>query len=113
MAESSEKGKGCAEPSPWPPTHINATVVTRALEEFHSHFIERRGDQNVCLLFLKTAKWFDQPDGDRYYCHYEDEGWKHVEFSFEFLAWINVQVKDQQYLAWQIAGGQLEITKEE
>ncbi len=57
--------------------------------------------------------WFDQPDRDGYYCYYEDEGWKHVKFSLEFLVWINVQVKDQQYLVWQIAGGPLEITKEE
>jgi len=44
VAESSEKGKGHAELSSWPPTHINATVATRALEEFQSHFIEQRGD---------------------------------------------------------------------
>ena len=115
VAGSSEdrKGKGCAEPSIWPPTHINTMVATRALEEFQSHFIERRGDQNVPLCFLKAAKWFDQPDRDRYYCHYKDEGWKHIEFSFEFLMWINLRIKDQKYLVWQIAEGKLAITKEE
>jgi len=113
VAESSEKGKGRAVPSSWPPTHINATVATRVLEEFQSHFVEQRGDQNVPLCFLKTAKWFDQPDSDRYYCHYEDEGWKHIEFSFKFLMWINLWIKDQKYLVWQIARGQLEITQEE
>jgi len=112
VAESSEwgKGKGRAEPSTWPPTHINATVVTRALEEFQSHFIERQ-ERNVPLCFLKTAKWFDQPDRDGYYCHYKDEGWKHVEFSLKFLVWINLHVKDQKYFTWQIAGGQLEIMR--
>jgi len=112
VAESSKKGKGHAVPSSWPPTQ-NATVATQALEEFQSHFIERRGDRNVPLCFLKEAKWFDQPDGDGYYCHYKDEGWKHVKFSFKFLVWINLCVKDQKYLAWQIARGQLEITQEE
>ena len=96
VAESSEdrKGKGCAEPSTWPPTHINATVATRVLEEFRSHYIERQGDRNIPLIFLKEAKWFDQDGADSYYCQYEDEGWKHIEFSFEFLTWINVHVKD-------------------
>jgi len=107
------KGKGCAEPSTWPPTHINTTVATRALEEFQFHFIEQQGDCNVPLIFLKAAKWFDQDGADRYHCQYEDEGWKHVKFSFEFLTWVNIQVKDWKYLAWQIAGGQLEITQEE
>ncbi len=86
--------------------------MTRALEEFQSHFIERQ-ERNVPLCFLKTAKWFDQPDRDGYYCHYKDEGWKHVEFSLKFLVWINLHVKDQKYFTWQIAGGQLEIMKEE
>ncbi len=115
MAESSEdrKGKGRAEPSPWPPTHINATVATRALEEFQSHWLERRGDCNVPLIFLKQAKWFDQDGADGYYCQYKDEGWKHVEFSFEFLVWVNIRIKDHKYLAWQIAHGPLEITQEE
>jgi len=107
------KGKGRAEPSSWPPTHINATVATRTLEEFQSYWVDRRGDRNVLLIFLKGAWWFDKDGADGYYCHYEDKGWKHIEFSFEFLAWINVRIKDHKYLAWQIAGGSLEITKEE
>ncbi len=115
MAGTSEdrKGKGCAEPSPCPPTHINATVATRALEEFQSHFIERRGDCNVPLIFLKEAKWFDEDGADGYYCRYEDKGWKHVEFSFKFLMWVNVRVKDNKYLVWQITGGALEISQAE
>ncbi len=115
MAESSEdrKGKGHAESSRWPPTHINATVATRTLEEFQSYWVKRRGDCNVPLIFLKVARWFDKDGVDGYYCHYEDEGWKHIEFSFEFLAWINVQIKDHKYLVWQIAGGLLEITNTE
>ena len=115
VAESSEdrKGKGHAEPSPWPPTHINTTVATCALEEFQTHWLERRGDRNVPLIFLKEAKWFDKDGADGYYCQYEDEGWKHVEFSFEFLAWVDVHIKDRKYLAWQIACGPLEITQEE
>ncbi len=115
MAESSEdrKGKGHAEPSPWPPTHINTTVATCALEEFQTHWLERRGDRNVPLIFLKEAKWFDKDGADGYYCQYEDEGWKHVKFSFEFLAWVDVHIKDRKYLAWQIACGPLEITQEE
>ncbi len=88
-------------------------VVTQALEEFQSHFIKWQGECNVPLIFLKEAKWFDQDGADGYYCQYEDEGWKHIEFSFKFLVWVNIQVKDQKYLVWQIAGGQLEITQEE
>ncbi len=92
MAGSSEdrKGKGRAEPSPWPPTHINATVATCALKEFQSYFLERQGDHNVPLIFLKEPRWFDDNSADGYYHRYKDEGWKHVEFSFEFLAWVNV-----------------------
>ena len=50
---------------------------------------------------------------DGYYCQYEDEGWKHVKFSFEFLTWVNVHIKDNKYLAWQIAGAPLEISQVE
>jgi len=60
-----------------------------------------------------VAQWFDKDGANRYYCHYKDEGWKHVEFSFEFLMWVNVRIKDCKYLAWQIARSPLEITKEE
>src|SRR6266404_832907 len=67
-----------------------------------------------CTLDIpQAAQWFDKDGADGYYCHYEDEGWKHVEFSFEFLTWINVRIKDCKYLVWQIASGPLEITKEE
>jgi len=115
VAESSEdrKGKGRAEPSAWPPTYINATVATHALEEFQSYWVNRCGDHNIPLIFLKEARWFDKDSADGYYCHYEDEGWKHIEFSFKFLVWINIHIKDHKYLAWQIARGPLEITKEE
>jgi len=115
VAESSEdrKGKGRAEPSTWPPTHINTTVATQALEEFQSHWVERRGECNVPLIFLKEAQWFDKDGANGYYCHYDDKGWKHVEFSFEFLVWVNVHIKDRKYLAWQIARGPLAITNEE
>ena len=115
VAESSEnrKGKGRAESNNWPPTHINTTVATHALEEFQSYWVERRGDCNVPLIFLKEAWWFNKDSVDGYYCHYEDEGWKHVEFNFEFLAWVNVRITDRKYLAWQIAYGPLDITKEE
>src|SRR5882762_5451341 len=115
MAGSSEerKGKGHAEPSPWPPSHINATIATRALEEFQSYWLERRGDRNVPLIYLKKAEWHDKDRADGYYCHYKDEGWKHIEFNFEFLAWVNIRVKDRKYLAWQIAGEPLHITQEE
>ncbi len=115
MAESSKdrKGKGRAELSLWPPTHINATIATRALEEFQAHWLDRWGEHNVPLIYLKKAKWHDKDRADSYYCHYEDEGWKHVKFSFEFLAWVNVRIKDRKYLAWQIAHKPLEITQEE
>ena len=88
VAESSEdgKGKGRAESSTWPPTHINTMVATRALEEFQSYWVERRGDHNVPVIFLKAAQWFDKDGADGYYCHYDNKGWKHIEFSFEFLA---------------------------
>ncbi len=88
-------------------------VATRALEEFQSYWVERRGDHNVPVIFLKAAQWFDKDGADGYYCHYDDKGWKHIEFSFEFLMWINVRIKDHKYLVWQIAGGALNITKEE
>ena len=83
------------------------------MEEFQSYWVDRHRDHNVPLIFLKEAQWFDKDGEDRYYCHYEDEGWKHVEFSFKFLAWINICIKDCKYLAWQIARGPLEITKAE
>jgi len=105
--------KGGLSHSNTTPTHINTKVATRALEEFQSYFLERRGDQNIPWCFLKEAQWFDKPDGDRYYCHYNNEGWKPVKFNFKFLVWVNVCVKDQPYLVWQIAEGKLEITKEE
>ncbi len=73
----------------------------------------QRGEHNVPLIYLKKAEWHDKDGADGYYCHYEDEGWKHVEFNFEFLAWINVHITDRKYLAWQIAYGPLDITKEE
>ncbi len=65
------------------------------------------------MIFLKAAWWFDKDRADGYYCHYDDKGWKHVEFSFEFLVWINVCIQDQKYLAWQIASSQLDITQAE
>jgi len=108
-----ENVSSVTEPSPWPPTHINATVATHALEEFQAHWLNRRGDRNVPLIYLKKAEWHDKDGADGYYCHYEDEGWKHVKFSFKFLAWVNVWIKDCKYLAWQIAHSPLEITQEE
>jgi len=62
VAESNKdrKGKGRAEPSSWPPTHINTTVATRAEEEFQLYWVKRRGDCNVPLIFLKAARWFDK-----------------------------------------------------
>ncbi len=115
MAGTSEdrKGKGRAETSSWPLTHINATVATRALEEFQSYWLSRRGERNVPLIYLKKAEWHDKDGADGYYCHYEDKGWKHVKFNFEFLVWVNVCITNRKYLAWQIAYRPLDITKEE
>ncbi len=103
VAEWSNKGKGCAGPSSWPPTHINMTVATRALEEFDPYFLECRGEWNILQWFVKDAVWFDLPDGDRYY-YKDNEEWHHVKFNFEFLAWVDIWAKDNWYQAWKIAG---------
>ncbi len=108
-----QQGKGHAGPSSWPPTHINVTVATKALEEFQPYFLERRGEWNVPQQFVKDAVWFDLPDGDRYY-YKDNKDWHLVEFNFEFLVWVDIWVKGKQYQVWQIAGiSSLAITQEE
>jgi len=75
VAGTSEDRKGkAAQSSILAPTHINATVATRALEEFQSYGFSDERERNVPLIYLKKAEWHDKDGADGYYCHYEDEG---------------------------------------